>query len=143
MPIYTLYQNLVISHGRSDVNMWLNIGQIVLQLIVILLFYREGITTMVVAYTIFNIVWLAAWQPFARRIIGLRTIDLLKDVLPFMLIAAAVMTATYFITLAITNQWLLLAVRIVVAAALYYATMRLLNVAILRECLQFITRRGV
>ena len=143
MPIYTLYQNLVISHGRSDVNMWLNIGQIVLQLVVILLFYREGITTMVVAYTIFNIVWLAAWQPFARRIIGLRTIDLLKDVLPFMLIAAAVMTATYFITLAITNQWLLLAVRIVVAAALYYATMRLLNVAILRECLQFITRRGV
>ena len=107
------------------------------------MFYREGITTMVVAYTIFNIVWLVAWQPFARRIIGLRTIDLLKDVLPFMLIAAAVMTATYFITLAITNQWLLLAVRIVVAAALYYATMRLLNVAILRECLQFITRRGV
>ena len=153
MPIYTLYQNLVISHGRSDVNMWLNIGQIVLQLIVILLFYREGITTMVVAYTIFNIVWLAAWQPFARRIIGLRTIDLLKDVLPFMLIAAAVMTITHFVTqwaivnyqLSIIHYQLLLALlfaRILLAVVLYYAVMRLLRVAIMQECLQFIRRRS-
>ena len=154
MPIYTLYQNLVISHGRSDVNMWLNIGQIVLQLIVILLFYREGITTMVVAYTLFNIFWLAAWQPFTRRIIGLRTVDLLRDVLPFMLIAAAVMLVTHFVTqwatihyqLSIINFPSLLAllvVRIVMAAVLYYAVMRLLHVAILQECMQFIKSKKV
>ena len=150
MPIYTLYQNLFISHGRSDVNMWLNIGQIMLQLIVILLFYREGITTMVVAYTLFNIFWLAAWQPFARRIIGLRTVDLLRDVLPFMLIAAAVMLVTHFVTqwaivnyqLSIINYQLLL-VRILLAAALYYAAMRLLHVAILQECMQFIKSKKV
>ena len=50
MPIFSLYQNLVISHGRSDINMWLNIAQIALQLIVILLFYQQGITVMVIAY---------------------------------------------------------------------------------------------
>ena len=143
MPIYTLYQNLVISHGRSDVNMWLNIGQIVLQLIVILLFYREGITTMVVAYTIFNIVWLAAWQPFARRIIGLRVAHLLRDTVPFLLIAAAVMLITYQLTLPLQSSiYLLLMVRVVLAAALYYAALRLLHVAILQECLQFIRRRS-
>ena len=141
MPLYTLFQNLVISHGRSDVNMWLNIAQILLQLCVILLFYRQGITMMVTAYTIFNILWLAAWQPCARRMIGLRAVDLLRDTLPFMAIAATVMLTTYWLTLPIANLWLLLLVRIAIAAALYYVAMRLLNVAILRECLQFIRKK--
>jgi hypothetical protein len=121
--------------------MWLNIFQIVLQLCVILLFYRQGFTMMVAAYSLFNILWLSAWQPFARRIIGLRAIDLLGDTLPFGAVAAAVMTATYWLTLAVANLWLLLLLRIAIAAALYYAAMRLLNVAILRECLQFIRKK--
>ena len=163
MPFYTLYQNLVISHGRSDVNMWLNIGQILLQLLVILLSYRQGITMMVAAYTLFNIVWLAAWQPFARRIIGLGWTSLLSDTLPFLLIAAAVMATTYGVTTGLvtlwhgtdaatalshgatprtaTGLWALLSVRVVLAAALYYAVLRLLHVAILQECLQFIKHK--
>ena len=141
MPIYTLYQNLVISHGRSDINMWLNIGQIVLQLCIILLFYRQGITIMVIAYSVFNILWLGAWMPSAKRIIGLRFLNVLKDIIPFMLCGALVMVATYFATMAISNIYLLLVVRVLIAAALYYGIMRLLNVVILRECMQFILKK--
>ena len=141
MPIYTLYQNLVISHGRSDINMWLNIGQIVLQLCIILLFYRQGITIMVIAYSVFNILWLGAWMPSAKRIIGLRFLNVLKDIVPFMLCGALVMVATYFATMAISNIYLLLVVRVLIAAALYYGIMRLLNVVILRECMQFILKK--
>ena len=141
MPIYTLYQNLVISHGRSDINMWLNIGQIVLQLCIILLFYRQGITIMVMAYTIFNILWLGAWMPSAKRIIGLRFLNVLKDIVPFMFCGALVMLATHFATMAISNIYLLLVVRVLIAAALYFGMMRLLNVVILRECMQFILKK--
>ena len=141
MPLFALFQNLVISHGRSDVNMWLNIGQILLQLVVILLFYRQGITVMVIAYSLFNILWLIAWQPFARRIIGLRMTDLLRDTVPFVIISAVVMLAVHYATLPVENLWLLLLLRIIVAAALYYAAMRLLNVAILRECMQFVFKK--
>ena len=143
MPIYTLYQNLVISHGRSDINMWLNIGQIVLQLCVILLFYQEGITTMVIAYTLFNILWLGAWMPSAKRIIGLRFLHVVKDIAPFLVCGALVMAATYLATLSITNIYLLLAVRILIAAALYYGIMRMLNVVILQECMHFILKKKV
>jgi hypothetical protein len=121
--------------------MWLNIGQIVLQLCIILLFYRQGITIMVVAYTIFNILWLGAWMPSAKRIIGLRFLNVLKDIVPFMLCGALVMVATYFATIAISNIYLLLVVRVLIAAALYYGIMRLLNVVILRECMQFILKK--
>jgi hypothetical protein len=121
--------------------MWLNIGQIVLQLCIILLFYRQGITIMVIAYTIFNILWLGAWMPSAKRIIGLRFLNVLKDIVPFMLCGALVMVATYFATIAISNIYLLLVVRVLIAAALYYGIMRLLNVVILRECMQFILKK--
>jgi O-antigen/teichoic acid export membrane protein len=141
MPIYTLYQNLIISHGRSDVNMWLNIGQIVLQLCIILLFYRQGITIMVIAYTLFNILWLCAWLPFGKRIIGVRFLHVAKDIAPFMLCGILVMAAVYVMTLPISNLYLLLVVRILLAAGLYYGVMRLLNVVILRECMQFIMKK--
>ena len=59
----------------------------------------------------------------------------------FRRIAATVMIATHFITLPISNIWLLLPVRIVLAAALYYATMRMLHVVILQECLQFVFKK--
>jgi hypothetical protein len=121
--------------------MWLNIGQIVLQLCIILLFYRQGITIMVIAYTIFNILWLGAWMPSAKRIIGLRFLNVLKDIVPFMFCGALVMVATYFATMAISNIYLLLVVRVLIAAALYYGIMRLLNVVILRECMQFILKK--
>ena len=127
--------------GGSDINMWLNIGQIVLQLCIILLFYRQGITIMVMAYTIFNILWLGAWMPSAKRIIGLRFLNVLKDIVPFMFCGALVMVATYFATMAISNIYLLLVVRVLIAAALYFGMMRLLNVVILRECMQFILKK--
>ena len=141
MPMYTLYQNLVISHGRSDINMWLNVGQIVLQLGIIMLLYQQGIIIMVIGYTTFNIVWLGAWQLYARRMIGLRFRHTAKDVVPFMLCGAGVMALTYMATLTIGNLYLLLSVRALVAAVLYYGVMRLLNVAILRECMQFIKKK--
>jgi len=141
MPLFTLFQNLVISHGRSDVMMWLNTGQIVLQLAVVVVASRAGVTAMVAACSAFNVVWLLMWQPPAHRIIGLKGSDLLKDTVPFMLAAAAVMAVTYAVTLPVGNLWLLLLTRIVVAAVLYYAVMRGLNVAILRECIQFIRKK--
>lgn len=141
MPFYSLYKNLIISQGRSDINMWLNISQIVLQIIIIFLFYQRGITVVVVAYTTLNIIWLGLWQFYARRMIGLRFLHTAKDIIPFMLCSVIVMVLTYVATRTIVNLYLLLIVRILFATALYYSIMRLLNVAILRECLQFILKK--
>jgi len=138
MPFYSLFKNLVISHGRSDVNMWLNITQIALQMVLILLTYRQGIVTVVWAYTVLNIVWLLVWQFYAKRMIGIRFFDMLKDVVPFALISVAVMTATWFLTSSISNIYLLLIARILLAALLYLSIMKLLKVQMLEECLHFL-----
>ena len=137
----TMYQQLAISSGRSDIYMWCNIVQIILQIALILVSCNYGIFTMVIAYTVFSILWLGVWQWQAHRIIGLRLRDALSDTMPFMLSAAAVMVATYFITLPIRNLWLLFPLRIIIASALYFAIMKIANAEILNECIRFVRKK--
>ena len=141
VPFYTLYQNVAISNGRSDIYMFCNIAQIVLQLVIIGFFYHLGINTMVMVYTLFTIAWLFVWQWTARRIIGLRFREVIKDVMPTLCIALLVMATTYFVTLSLHHLLLLLICRILIAALLYAAIIKLLHVEMMDELLLFIKKR--
>lgn len=141
MPLYTMYQNLTISQGRSDIYMWLNIGQILLQITVILLFHNYGMFIMVSAYSAFMILWLLPWQIFAGKLINYSWIDAAKDILPFVLTAIVAMGATYMVTRTLENLWLLMIVRVMIAAVLYYAIMKIARVEILKECESFVLKR--
>ena len=141
VPFYTLYQNVAISNGRSDIYMFCNIAQIVLQLVIIGFFYHLGINTMVMVDTLFTIAWLFVWQWTARRIIGLRFREVIKDVMPTLCIALLVMATTYFVTLSLHHLLLLLICRILIAALLYAAIMKLLHVEMMDELLLFIKKR--
>lgn len=155
VPVHTLYQNLAISKGRSDIFMWLNIGQIVFQIAIIFLFHEEGMRTMVTAYSWFIVLWLLPWHFLTCRLVHYRFLDFLKDVLPFFLAALAVMVATEYVTKEFVG-WLcttigntssllpnvtLLLSRIIIAAILYYAVMKVARVQILKECEDFILKK--
>ena len=149
MPFYTMYQHLVISAGRSDIYMWCNIGQIILQIAIIISFHSFGIVTMVIAYTAFTIAWLGIWHIFAKLLIGIRYRDLFKDIAPFMLASAGVMIITHYLTTLLSNNiipyiaspYILLPLRIAIAAALYYAVMKLARVKIMDECISYVKRK--
>ena len=114
---------------------------IVKKILLILLTCSYGIYVMVVAYTIFTVLWLAVWQWQAHRLIGIRIAEVLADTMPFMLSAAAVMAVTHFATRAIPNLALLLLSRIVIASLLYLAIMKIAKVEILNECLRFVRKK--
>ena len=141
IPLYAVYQNLFLSQGKSDIYMWLTISQIAVMLIAVLACHGAGIRVMVVAFACINILWLLVWQLFAYRLIGYRFLNMLRDLLPFMCIALAVMVVTYLVTRFISNMYFLLASRVLLAAALYVMTMKLLHARILEECIEFISSR--
>lgn len=141
IPLYTMYQNLAMSQGRSDIFMWLNLGQIALQILIVMLFYRFSMLIMVFAYSVFMILWLLPWHFFTGRLIHYRWTDAFKDIAPFALGAMITMTATYFATNMISNNYILIALRFTLAALLYYGIMKIAKVQILRECEQFILKR--
>lgn len=141
IPLYTVYQNLFLSQGKSDTYMWLTISQIVLMLIAVLACHKLGIMAMVIAFACINVVWLFAWQVFASRLIGYRFVQMLRDLLPFMLIALVVMGVTYLVTRSIGNMYFLLLSRLLLAAALYVVTLKLLHARILEESIEFIRKK--
>ena len=142
IPLYTVYQNLFLSQGKSDVYMWLTIGQIAIMLTAVIACHSFGIKTMVIAFACVNVLWLLAWQLFASRLIGYRFTSMLRDLLPFMVIALSVMGVTWLVTLPLSNIYLLLVIRIVIAALLYALTMKLLKAKIYQECIDFISSRN-
>lgn len=141
LPFYTMYQNLVISRGRSDIYMWCTLSLILSQIVLILLTASQGILVMVAVYTALTVVWLFVWHYFVHRLIGLRLLDVLRDLLPFCLLSAAVMAFTYWVTLPIRPLLLLLLARILLAAVLYLGALKLLHAQILEECLAFVKRK--
>ena len=191
LPLSTLLANVVITKGRSNIFMYVNLALAICQTTTMLTIYHFKVScfkflepfstllntstppldptgrflseagkelstlnsqllTMVLAFVALTILWFFVWAYFARRLAGYRFTMLLRDVLPFLLTAAAVMLTTGFISTCIIPSTLLggvggglllLIARILLAALLYYALMRLFRVQILNECLQFFNRR--
>lgn len=120
--------------------MWCTIALIVLQIGLMAGCYAKGIVFMVSVYTAVNILWLFVWQYFANREIGVRLFDVMLDICPYLLITLAVMVATYFLTMPVSNLVVLLLMRIVVAGLLYLLVMKLTGSRMLDECIGYFRR---
>lgn len=141
VPISSLYSNLTISRGRSDINLWNTIVLCVIIWIGLIALHPYGLHTMVVFFIAVNILWLFVWQWFANRLVGLRLWDVLKDILPFLFFTIVIMVATYFATAPITNLPLRFVARILMAAVLYAGIMWLSGARIMRESIAFLLHK--
>lgn len=133
LPLYTLYRNLTISSGKGRVYLWLGVSQVVAQIAVVLCFMSMGIIPMVVSFVVFQILWIAVWQVFAKRYVGMQWRMLLMDVVPYLLASVASVTVTYFSTSFVHNLWALLLLRVAMASVVYIFIMWLLKDDILTE----------
>ena len=138
LPIAALYSNFVVSQGHSQVYMWNTLAQCLVQMLLMALLHPYGVDVMVWAYVVANTLWLLVWHRFVRRLIGLRLRDALRDVVPFVLLAAASMALAWGVAALLDGSvYVSLAVKVFVAAAAYVASLRLLGAQIMAECLDF------
>ena len=141
MPLNTVMSNTVISCGRSGSYLWCTAVLGALQVLLMISIYPLGIQTMVAANVALNILWVFVWHYFTQRLTGYRLTMLLKDIMPFAFVAVAVLAATYEITRWITAPFALMMAKIIIAALLYYAVMKIARVRILDDCIDFLLRR--
>ena len=142
-PVVTLYSNLVISRGRSTINMVIGLLNcaFVWGGIIVLHALGYGLHEMVIFYVALNIAWLFVWQACARRLIGLRWWHALKDIAPFFVFALAVMAVAYFATQSLPISWLRMCLRIVIAVVLYVGSLWVARAQILRESIAYIFKK--
>jgi O-antigen/teichoic acid export membrane protein len=139
MPIQTLMYNMIISKERSDICLWNTIVFGITQIVVELFCYPYGITTMVWAFTAMNIAWLTVWWYYVWKLTGLSGWLVLKDVLPFVVIAGGSILAAGYAAAFTPNIYWSLLVKIAVAVVLYASVMYLSGANIFRESVAQIT----
>ena len=136
-PLMTLYGQMVIGQGKSQINMWCTIGLSSLILIGLWALHPFGVHTMVVYFIALNALWLLVWQFFALRLIGLSFWHAFCDVAPFLLLSLSSMAVAWTATRAIENIYLLLAGKIAVTALCYVGILWILRARILRESIDY------
>lgn len=140
-PLLTLYGQMVISQGRSNINMYSTMALSSLILLGLVLLHSYGLYVMVFYFIGINVTWLFVWQYFAYRLIGLRLWEALSDVLPFLLLSAACMALTWWITRPIESLWLLLVAKVVLAAVFYVTAIWISGARIMRESVDYLLHR--
>lgn len=136
-PLMTLYGQMVIGQGKSQINMWCTIGLSSLILIGLWALHPFGVHTMVVYFIALNALWLLVWQFFALRLIRLNFWHAFCDVAPFLLLSLGSMAVAWTATRAIEDIYLLLAGKIAVTALCYVGILWILRARILRESIDY------
>jgi O-antigen/teichoic acid export membrane protein len=137
--ISTLYLNLITNtYGKSNIYMIISTVTGICQILVVVLSSQFGIKIMATAFVIVSLMSIFAWQYFAKKIVSISFLSLLKDILPFMFASILCCSVGYFATLHIPSAWLTISLKIVITAGLYFLILRLTNAAIYKESIAYL-----
>lgn len=140
--LWTLYTNILMVHGKSNIYMW---GMIIIglsQIGVVALAFSFGIMWMVMAYVASFFMGLLGWHYFVNKLIGLRFWSVVKDIFPYFLITVLSFSITWFITSQIGNLYILFVTKIALAAILYVSMVWGSNSVVFKECVEFLKMRN-
>jgi O-antigen/teichoic acid export membrane protein len=143
VPLSTLFSNLLLSRGRSTRYMWSTISLAIIQLIAMCAVHNYGIRSMLLLFIAINILWLLVWFALIRREIGLTFLQMMKDITPYASVAVVAMGIACVASFNISNLYLSLLVKVIVAAAVYAAILWSLHSVILRESVDFLLKKKI
>ncbi len=141
MFISSLYTAILLSHGKSDTMLYINTAFYVMNLLLALLLTRQGIFTMVIGCSALTFSMNFVWHLYGKKQVGVRTVELLRDISPYLLLSLFCFAVSWFVTRGIENMYGLFVAKIAIVAVLYVSILWLTRSVILRESMRFIIRR--
>lgn len=142
-PVATLFFNLLISRGRSDIYMWGTIGLSITQLGAVFLVSSLGMMAMVRTFVAINILWIFVWWHFVRKEIGLHLKNMIGDQIPYLLLSVVLCVAAYYLCASIGNIYLRLGAKVIFVGALYSLALWGSGSVIFKESIHFLLRRKI
>lgn len=138
VPLSSLFSNLIISRGHSSIYMWCTISLCLTLLVAVIAASPLGFQWMLRLFIGINILWFFVWFWFVRKEIGLRLRDMLLDIAPYILLAAALTLLAAYLFDGITNLYLSLLTKVAFVAILYPLILWIAGSHILKESLRYI-----
>lgn len=142
VPINNLFANLIITRGHSNVYMWSTIALCLLLLGAVIGAYPFGFEWMLWAFVGINIGWLLVWWWFVHREIGLRFIEMLRDLSPYLLLSAALTIGCHYLLAGMDNIYLSLLLKVLIVGILYIGILWMAGSVILKESIAFLLGKG-
>jgi O-antigen/teichoic acid export membrane protein len=135
--IWSLYTSLLMVYGKSNVYLFGMIFICLLQLTAVLLMFPFGIFPMVGIYVFIYFIGLLIWHHFVNKLIGLTLLDVIKDILPYLLTSLGAFSIVWFLIRGIENIYLLFALKISIVGIIYIAVLYGSNSVIFKESIEF------
>ena len=110
----------------------------IIQILVLVATMPYGILWMVTAYVIAYFFWLFAWHCFAKQLCGIRLRDLLKDVIPYLLLTAFALGAGWWVSSFFSSIYVRFVVKVLVSAITYLLVLWQSGSVAFRESLNFL-----
>ena len=142
-PVAALLYNLLISRGHSNTYMWSTIGQSLTQLAAVCAVVPWGMMWMLRVFVVINILWVLVWWYLVRKEIHLQLSSLVHDLAPYLLLTAALITLSWYLTQDLSNVYLRLAAKIAITAIPYCLTLWLSGSVIFKESLRFLLKKQI
>ena len=120
--------------------MWFYILFSLLTIIIAIVTSGYGIHIMVGAYVALCLLSIGGWQSMAGRLIGLKRLDVVKDLAPYAVLAFGCFTVAWFITRPIENLFLLCITKILIVTSLYLSIAWYSGSVILKESVDFLIK---
>ena len=143
VPITSLFSNLIISRGHSNIYMWCTIALCLIQLASAVAVAPYGINRMIQVYVAVGILWLFVWHHYAAKEIDLDVMEVLKDISPYLLLSVTLVLIASSFSSYIGNLLLCMIAKIVFVAVVYVIVLWLFNSTILKEAIIFVTKRKI
>ena len=136
--LWNIYANLLLTHGKSNIYMYVMIAIGVLQMGIVAITFPFGILWMVSAYIGTFFIGLLVWNYFAYHLIGISLTQILKDIIPYLSVTLFTFASTWVITYPIENIYLLLVAKITIAAIVYIIIMWRSNSVVFNETVKYL-----
>lgn len=141
VPIQSNFSNLLIARGKSNAYMWCTIALVASVFLAAIGMKPFGMTWMLRVFVAVNILWLFVWHALVHRTLGLRLLDMLRDIMPYMLLAGVLCLGAYFLLQGVESLWLSLVAKVLGVGAAYCFVLWISGSVIFREAVDFLFRR--
>jgi len=139
--LWNLFVNVIYTHGKSNIYMYVTIFMGILQIAVVIATYSLGIYAMVISFILMNFIGLLIWRYFVHRLVGLRLRDVLKDILPYLAVTLFSFGIAWLITRNIQNIYFLIVSKILISSILYIFVLKISHSVMFEESMEFLLHR--
>ncbi len=133
LPVLGINSALLTSEGHAQTLLLLGVIATTGTIAIAWFTLPYGVRTMVAAASAFNWVNFAMCSTLARRALGTPFLSQLKDIAPYLLLAAGCILPTMLLQQAVESRWLQLVLQIAIGGGAYFGVCRLLGSKVLKD----------